>query len=408
MTWINHRSSLPSSDLYLVSRTFTARNETAVSWSQRVPWIVIRQTCGIFLILVHPFFNFIYVSLPRRRSPFFRVLWPGSQSPFNPRQRFSQELLQSSAICFCLPLFASPRSVASWNISRLADLLLLLAPLRSPAGHSHSRNQNQSQAERSDEHDHLNDLLSTWSDYNTSASSSSMPVLAPRSPISSVELQSVFLGDEDPRLQYSFPAPQQVPRLYQPPRSHPSTPYSNHPTTFSPTNVSVNHPQNEIWQQNPYGGIPATDRLPEVMFSPVVSYSQPSSQYPTQRPLQGMPPDPHSSVPTNTSTTPSAGNLQRDPVSVERTATRSFAHTTTSPYPYHPPPKQRRKRENPEQVRVLDGVYARTTTPSIKQQQELAVKLDMTLEEVQIWYISFFTVSIMHLMSPLGLKTNDC
>ena len=53
---------------------FTAYSGTAVSWSQRVPWILIRQTSGVSLILVHPFFNFIYVSLPGRRSSLYRVL----------------------------------------------------------------------------------------------------------------------------------------------------------------------------------------------------------------------------------------------------------------------------------------------------------------------------------------------
>ena len=262
-------------------------------------------------------------------------------------------------------------------------------------------------------------------------SSSSTSVLASRSPLSPVEPQSVFLSDGKPHLQYSFPAPQQVLRLHPPPRSHPSTSYST-----ALINVSGNYSQNEIWQPDPCGDTSATNRLPEAMFSPiasypqpsfqyptqhplqdypqneilqpdpcgdtsvtsrlpeaifspVASYPQPSFQYPTQHPLQDMPLDPHPSVPTNTSTTPSAGDLQRDPVSVERTATRRLVYTTASPYPHHPPPKQRRKRENPERVRVLDEVYARTTIPSIKQQKELAVKLDMTLEEVQIWYISF-------------------
>ena len=215
-------------------------------------------------------------------------------------------------------------------------------------------------------------------------SSSSTSVLASRSPLSPVEPQSVFLSDGKPHLQYSFPAPQQVLRLHPPPRSHPSTSYST-----ALINVSGNYPQNEIWQPDPCGDTSATNRLPEAMFSPIASYPQPSFQYPTQHPLQDMPLDPHPSVPTNTSTTPSAGDLQRDPVSVERTATRRLVYTTASPYPHHPPPKQRRKRENPERVRVLDEVYARTTIPSIKQQKELAVKLDMTLEEVQIWYISF-------------------
>ena len=42
-----------------LSPLFKTRRGTAVSWPQRVPWILISQTCGVFLILVHPFFNLI-------------------------------------------------------------------------------------------------------------------------------------------------------------------------------------------------------------------------------------------------------------------------------------------------------------------------------------------------------------
>jgi len=235
-----------------------------------------------------------------------------------------------------------------------------------------------------------------------------MPGLASRSLLSSLDPQSVFLTDDEPRLQYSFPAPLVVPRLYQPPSSHPST-YSNNPTASSPINVSENRPQNEIWQPDPRGDASATNRLPEAPFFSFPLHQSSLQPYPIQRPPQGMLPVPRSSIPLiHTSTIVPAGNLQRDPVSVERTATRSSAHTTTSPNPHHPPSKRKRKRENPEQVRVLDEVYARTTIPSMEQQQELAVRLDMTLEEVQIWYISFFTVSTVHLMSPSGLKKNEC
>ena len=60
-----------------------------------------------------------------------------------------------------------------------------------------------------------------------------------------------------------------------------------------------------------------------------------------------------------------------------------------------------------KQARVLNEVHARTTVPSIKQQQEPVVELDMAREELQIWYISFFTVSTVRLMSPPGIKMND-
>jgi len=148
---------------------------------------------------------------------------------------------------------------------------------------------------------------------------------------------------------------------------------------------------------------------------PVTSYPRSSFRYPAQP--QGTLPDPHSSVPIDTTATPSTGSLRRDPVSVERTPRRSSTHTTISPYRHYPPvsdtppdhplPKQRGNRAHVKQARVLTEVYARTTVPSIKQQQELVVELNMVYDELQVRYISFFTVSTVRLMSPPGIKMND-
>jgi len=210
--------------------------------------------------------------------------------------------------------------------------------------------------------------------------------------------QSAFPNDDDPRLQsYSYPAPQQVPQPYQSYRD-PSTSYSNHPPTLPPINVSGNHPRDERWQQNPYGGTSATNRVPDTVFSPDASYPGASYQYPTQHPTHGMLSDTRFSLPINTSTS-SPGTVRRGPSLVERTTTRGSAHTT-SPYsrhppasdisPDHPPPKKKRKRADAEQLRVLNEVYARTAFPSTEERQELAIKLNMTPRSVQIWYVSYF------------------
>ena len=222
-----------------------------------------------------------------------------------------------------------------------------------------------------------------------------MPIVVSNSPQFSVGQQSAFPDDDDPRLQYTYPAPQQVPQPYQSYRD-PSTSYSNHPTTLPPIN---SHPRDERWQQNPYGSTSAANRVPDTVFSPVASYPGTSFQYLPQQPSQGMLSDARFSLPINTSTSPSTGAIRRGPVSVERTATRSSAHTI-SPYSRHPPasdissdhppPKKKRKRADAEQLRVLNEVYARTAFPSTEERQELAIKLNMTPRSVQIWYVSYF------------------
>lgn len=267
----------------------------------------------------------------------------------------------------------------------------------SPAEHSHSYNQNSSQPERRNEYnDPLNDPSSTWSNYNTSRLTSMLIVLSNSLPFL-VGQQPAFPNDDDPRLQYSYPAPQQVPQPYQPYRD-PSTSYSNHPTILPPINVSGSHPRDERWQQNPYGGTSAANRIPEPDFSPVTSYPPGTPfQYPPQHPSQGMLPDTRFTLPVNASTSASTGPVRRGPALVERS--RSTAHAT-SPYSRHPPapdatqehppPKKKRKRADAEQLRVLNEVYARTAFPSTEERQELALKLNMTPRSVQIWYASYF------------------
>lgn len=227
-----------------------------------------------------------------------------------------------------------------------------------------------------------------------------MSITLSNSPPLLVGQQSAFTNDDEPRLQYSYPAPQQPPQPYQSYRD-PSPSYSNHPTTLPPINVTANHPRDERWQQNPYGGTSATSRVPDTVFSPVASYPGQSFSYPTQNPPQVMLPDPRYSVPINPPPSSSTAATRRGPVSVERTATRSSAHTaSTSPYSRHPPasnissdhppPKKKRKRADAEQLRVLNEVYARTAFPSTEERQELAARLNMTPRSVQIWYVSCF------------------
>ena len=243
-----------------------------------------------------------------------------------------------------------------------------------------------------------------------------MSIAASGSPIFSVGQQPAFPNDDDPRLQYSFPPPQQVPQHYQSYRD-PSTSYSNHPTTLPPINVSGDHARDDRWPQNHYGGTSAANRVQETVFSPVASYPGTSFQYPPQQPSQGMLHEARFSLPIDTTTSPSTGTVRRGPVSVERTPTsRSSAHTV-SPYsrhppalvtpPDYPPPKKKRKRADAEQLRVLQEVYARTAFPSTEERQDLAIRLGMSPRSVQIWYVSYFLHHGPHLTSPLGSKTND-
>ena len=231
----------------------------------------------------------------------------------------------------------------------------------------------------------------------------------------SVGQQSAFPGDDDPRLQYSFPAPQQVPQHYS--YRDPSTSYSNHPPTLPRINVSEDHSRDERWPPNHYGGTSAANRVPETVFSPVASYPTPSFHYPPQHHTQGMLHEARFSLPVDTSTSPSTGTVRRGPASVERTPTTTRSAHTVSPYsrhppasvtlPDHPPPKKKRKRADAEQLRVLNEVYARTAFPSTEERQDLASRLGMSPRSVQIWYASYFLHHRPYLISPLGSKTDD-
>jgi len=230
----------------------------------------------------------------------------------------------------------------------------------------------------------LNDPPSTWPDHSTG-------------------------GDESYLQSYPHLVPLPY-RALQPYKAHMHADIATCPTTPPPIDVSGNHPRDEGWQPNHYGDTSAT-------LLSVASYPQSSFQYPTQHPPQGTLHDPHSSVPANPSATPSTGSLRRDPVSVERTTRRSSTDTITSPYRHyplvsdtssdHPSPKQRRNRANAKQARVFNEVYALTTVPPTKQQEELMAGWKIFEEQLEIQYISFLTVSTVRLMSPLAIKTND-
>jgi hypothetical protein len=58
--------------------------------------------------------------------------------------------------------------------------------------------------------------------------------------------------------------------------------------------------------------------------------------------------------------------------------------------------KKRRARATPEQLEILNQVYARTPFPSTQERIDLAATLGMTPRSVQIWYvmISFTWVSL--------------
>jgi len=227
--------------------------------------------------------------------------------------------------------------------------------------------------------------------------------------------QSAFPSDDDPRLQYSFPAPPPVPQHYS--YRDPSTSYSNNPPTLPRINVSEDHSRDERWPPNHYGSTSAANRVPETVFSPVASYPAQSFHYPSQHHSQGMLNDSRFALPLDTSTSPSTGTVRRGPVSVERTTTTSRSAHTVSPYsrhppasatlPDHPPPKKKRKRADAEQLRVLNEVYARTAFPSTEERQELALRLNMSPRSVQIWYASYFLHHRPLLISPLGFKTDD-
>ena len=234
------------------------------------------------------------------------------------------------------------------------------------------------------------------------------------SPLFPVGQQPAFPNDDDPRLQYSFPAPQQLPQHYS--YRDPSTSYSNHPPTLPRINVSEDHSRDERWPPNHYGSTSAANRVPETVFSPVASYPATSFQYPSQHHTQGMLHEARFTLPVDTSTSPSTGTVRRGPASVERTPTTSRSAHTVSPYsrhppasvtlPDHPPPKKKRKRADADQLRVLNEVYARTAFPSTEERQDLALRLGMSPRSVQIWYASYFLHHRPHLISPLGFKTD--
>jgi Homeodomain len=59
--------------------------------------------------------------------------------------------------------------------------------------------------------------------------------------------------------------------------------------------------------------------------------------------------------------------------------------------------KKRRARATPEQLEILNQVYARTPFPSTQERIDLAATLDMTPRSVQIWYVMISFIAIISL-----------
>ena len=134
------------------------------------------------------------------------------------------------------------------------------------------------------------------------------------------------------------------------------------------------------------------DRVSENL--PIASYPDPSFQYPyTSRP---------SFFPFD-ECSPPTGVARRGLVLVGRTVTSHFQCTPSfcDQHLFGPPTTQEgEKARRWGAVRVLNEVYVRIAFPSTEERQELALKLNMTPRSVHIWYISFFTSSTAHLVSP--------
>ena len=121
---------------------------------------------------------------------------------------------------------------------------------------------------------------------------------AGQGPLFSVGRRSAFPGDDDPRLQYSYPAPQQVPQHHS--YRDPSLLYSSITRALPPINVSEGHSRDERWLPNHYGGTSAANRVHEVAPPPITSYPTTPFQYPPQPPsrqpspylLRSVPPPP--------------------------------------------------------------------------------------------------------------------
>ena len=155
--------------------TFIHNSERNHSWSRRVLWVLIRQTCEVSQILVHLPLTLSMSAYPDDGYHFTGCFSRGRRPP-------SSQGNGSRGGFFTLPPFASFRSSRPTGrlLSRPLTTLVNFSFLRSfhsPAEHSYSHNQSQSQPERRNEYnDPLNDPSSTWSNYNTSRSTSSISI----------------------------------------------------------------------------------------------------------------------------------------------------------------------------------------------------------------------------------------
>jgi hypothetical protein len=64
--------------------------------------------------------------------------------------------------------------------------------------------------------------------------------------------------------------------------------------------------------------------------------------------------------------------------------------------------KKRRARATPEQLEILNQVYARTPFPSTQERIDLAATLGMTPRSVQIWYVMISFIATVPLVEPHG------
>ncbi|OCH95178.1 homeobox-domain-containing protein [Obba rivulosa] len=203
----------------------------------------------------------------------------------------------------------------------------------------------------------------------------------------------------DPR----YSANQQQPYPSYPARASPSmmVPDPHDARTLPPLNIP--HSQGHI-------GAPQATMAQGAYFRPTTAgFSTTHAPYPDLQQTAGgyypTPPDPRhlpppiAPMPYDSHPTMS----RRSSMSVDRNVPSRMSVHGPSPYargppvisptPYSPEPpapeqpiKKKRKRADPEQLKVLNETYARTAFPSTEERVELARKLGMSARSVQIWF----------------------
>ncbi|KAF9070115.1 hypothetical protein BDP27DRAFT_1264067 [Rhodocollybia butyracea] len=128
--------------------------------------------------------------------------------------------------------------------------------------------------------------------------------------------------------------------------------------------------------------------------SPTASYPPSFAGYPSSA---NSPPNYGYTIPMTQSQLHSANNAS---MIGDTHRSSSPSHGPQIPPSYTPPPispttgnvrneptiKKKRKRADPNQLRVLNETYARTAFPSTEERQQLAKLLDMSARSVQIWF----------------------